>query len=713
MTEKETNPNQAADLRREAENITRENADQSPEDLQAMSHEEIRHALHELRVHQIELEMQNSVLHRAQLELEESHARYFDLYDLAPVGYATVSENGLMIEANLTAAMMLGVARGVPGLAHPIFSQFIHIEDQDIYYLFRKQLFKTTGKPQACDLRMVKKDGPVFWAHLEATVAQDPSTGSLQPRPAETGQAGKPVIRMVISDISAEQNLKETRNLLEQMVEERAKQLRQQTDAPSADGADTILLVDDEPHVLSALIRILRNSPYQVLTAGSAGEALKIMESTNIKVIVSDEMMVGMRGSELLAEVQRRFPHTLRMLLTGHATLESSMRAMNEGQVYRFLTKPWDDGMLRLALSAAIEKYNFDAARRRSQDALRESEEKYRVLFEGMNDAVFVNDFGEDGLSGRFLQVNDIARRRLGYTREELLSLTPRDITIPDEYERIADKRIGLASHGDILVETIHVTKDGRKIPVESNIRQVKYLGRQVALSISRDITDRKQAEEYREMRQEVLSILNELEDSPDSMQRVLTVLKARTGCSAVAIRLQEGEDFPYFAQDGFSDDFLQTENMLISRAADGQMCRDKEGNVRLECTCGLVIDGRTDPSSPFFTRGGSFWTNDSFPLLDLPSDQDPRHHPRNQCTHHGYASFVLVPLRNKGRAIGLIQITGRRKGHFTLETVEHLEGIAAHIGAALVRRQAEEALQEAHDLLEQRVEERTKELRE
>ena len=350
--------------------------------------------------------------------------------------------------------------------------------------------------------------------------------------------------------------------------------------------------------------------------------------------------------------------------------------------------------------------------RKRMEEALRESEEKYRVLFEGINDAVFVNDFGEDGLSGRFLQVNDIACRRLGYTREELLSLTPRDITIPDEYERIADKRIGLASHGDILVETIHVTKDGRKIPVESNIRQLKYLGRQVALSISRDITDRKQAEEYREMRQEVLSILNDPEDSPDSMQRVLTVLKARTGCSAVAIRLQEGKDFPYFAQEGFATDFLQTENMLISRAADGQMCRDKEGNVRLECTCGLVIDGRTAPSSPFFTRGGSFWTNDSFPLLDLPSDQDPRHHPRNQCIHQGYASFALVPLRNKDKAIGLIQFNDRRKGHFTLETVEHLEKIAAHIGAALIRRQGEEALQEAYDLLEQRVEERTKQLR-
>jgi two-component system cell cycle sensor histidine kinase/response regulator CckA len=130
------------------------------------------------------------------------------------------------------------------------------------------------------------------------------------------------------------------------------------------------------------------------------------------------------------------------------------------------------------------------------EEDLRESEEKYRILFEGINDAVFVHDLDEEGLPGRFLQVNDVACRRLGYTRDEFLSLTPRDITTPEEYERISDKRTGFASQGDILAETVHLTKDGRKIPVESNVRQFQYFGRQVALSISRDTTERKRAEE-------------------------------------------------------------------------------------------------------------------------------------------------------------------------------------------------------------------------
>ncbi|MFZ2653904.1 MAG: PAS domain S-box protein [Victivallales bacterium] len=202
------------------------------------------------------------------------------------------------------------------------------------------------------------------------------------------------------------------------------------------------------------------------------------------------------------------------------------------------------------------------------------------------------------------------------------------------------------------------------------------------------DITERKWAEAYRGMSLEILQIFTEPGDLKDSIQRVITALKTRTGFDAVGIRLKDGDDFPYFAQQGFSKDFLQTENTLLGRTADGGGCRDKDGNVGVECTCGLVISGKTDPANPLFTTGGSFWTNDSSPLLDLPSDQDPRLHPRNQCIRQGYASVALVPIRNKDGIAGLIQFNDRRKRCFTLNTVEILEGIASHLGAGLMRRQ-------------------------
>ena len=111
--------------------------------------------LHELQVHQIELEMQNEELRRAQEELEASRARYFDLYDLAPVGYFTLSEQGLILEANLTAARLLGVERSA--LVKQPLSRFILPEDQDIYYRHRKQLFET-GAPQVWELRLLRQD---------------------------------------------------------------------------------------------------------------------------------------------------------------------------------------------------------------------------------------------------------------------------------------------------------------------------------------------------------------------------------------------------------------------------------------------------------------------------------------------------------------------------------------------------------------------------
>ncbi|MFO7813754.1 MAG: PAS domain S-box protein, partial [Pelovirga sp.] len=212
------------------------------------------------------------------------------------------------------------------------------------------------------------------------------------------------------------------------------------------------------------------------------------------------------------------------------------------------------------------------------------------------------------------------------------------------------------------------------------------------------DISERKQAEIYRDIGREILQLLNESGSLQESIQRVLMTLKTRTKVDAVALRLQEGEDFPYFAQDGFPADFLQTENTLLERDQEGDLCRDKDGNVCLECTCGLVITGKTDTSSPFFTNGGSFWTNDAISLLELPSDQDPRTHPRNNCIHRGYTSVALIPVRTKERIVGLIQLNDKRQDRFTLETIEMLEDIAAHIGSALMRRRAEEELRESEE---------------
>jgi len=184
-TDENTQAKPADELRSQAEVIARENAILSPKHFEELTPNEVRQALYELRVHQVELEMQNDELRRAQAELDATRERYFDLYDMAPVGYCTISEQGLIIEANLTVANLLGVTRS--DLTGQPMTRFIHKEEQDIFYIHRKQLFDT-DMPQAFELRMVKDNGSDFWARLEAATVQE--------------ACGTPVCRVVISNIN-------------------------------------------------------------------------------------------------------------------------------------------------------------------------------------------------------------------------------------------------------------------------------------------------------------------------------------------------------------------------------------------------------------------------------------------------------------------------------------------------------------------------------
>ena len=136
--------NSVRTLRQRAEASLRE----FPDDFDAISPADLRQMYHDLRVHQIELEMQNEELRSAQLALDTAQARYFDFYDLAPVGYLSVDARGLIEHANLTTATLLGVARGA--LIQQPISRFILKADQEIFYRYRQQLIETQ-QAQGCE----------------------------------------------------------------------------------------------------------------------------------------------------------------------------------------------------------------------------------------------------------------------------------------------------------------------------------------------------------------------------------------------------------------------------------------------------------------------------------------------------------------------------------------------------------------------------------
>jgi PAS domain S-box-containing protein len=166
MKKNKSKPTSFKKLRKQAEKRLLER----DADLSNMPLEDIHELIHELEVHQIELEMQNEELRQAQLDLEAARDKYTDLYDFAPVGYFSISDKGLILDANLMSATMLGMERGK--LTGRRFSEFIAKDDQDVFYLHRQKLFETETK-QVCELKLAKKDGAEFYAQLESYAVKD------------------------------------------------------------------------------------------------------------------------------------------------------------------------------------------------------------------------------------------------------------------------------------------------------------------------------------------------------------------------------------------------------------------------------------------------------------------------------------------------------------------------------------------------------------
>ena len=178
-------PESARGWREHAEAHLMERSSTLPETSENLSPEFTRKMLHELQIHQIALELQNEELRRTQSALCASRARYFEFYDMAPVGYCSISEQEIILKANLTAASLLGVARSE--LVGQPFSRFIFKDDTDNFHLHSKRL-AVTGEPLACELRMFRKDGTTFWAQLNATVIEEAD--------------GMPVFYMMLSDVT-------------------------------------------------------------------------------------------------------------------------------------------------------------------------------------------------------------------------------------------------------------------------------------------------------------------------------------------------------------------------------------------------------------------------------------------------------------------------------------------------------------------------------
>lgn len=136
--------------------------------------------------------------------------------------------------------------------------------------------------------------------------------------------------------------------------------MNHQSDSPAR-----ILCVDDEANILSSLRRLLRPHGYQIFVANSAAEALQLLQQQTVDMVISDMRMPEMNGAEFLQQVRQNWPDTIRLLLTGYADIQSIIEAINQGEIYRYITKPWDDNDILLIIRQALERQQLQAEKRR------------------------------------------------------------------------------------------------------------------------------------------------------------------------------------------------------------------------------------------------------------------------------------------------------------------------------------------------------------
>lgn len=163
-------------------------------------------------------------------------------------------------------------------------------------------------------------------------------------------------------------------------------------------------------------------------------------------------------------------------------------------------------------------------------------------------------------------------------------------------------------------------------------------------------------------------------------LQEILSRVITISGCQGASIRLQKNGDFPFVVHSGIPDFFVLKENSLLARDENDKIVHDQKGSeLILSCMCGNVIKGHFNPTFPFFSKKGSFWTNSTTLLLSSMTEKQKKFvgSTRNLCNYSGYESVALIPLKNEREIIGLVHLADPRENMFTVEKIAMLELVA------------------------------------
>jgi PAS domain S-box-containing protein len=341
---------------------------------------------------------------------------------------------------------------------------------------------------------------------------------------------------------------------------------------------------------------------------------------------------------------------------------------------------------------------NDITARKRAEDALRESD-----INLARAQSIAHLGFWLWDVEGDMHQWSDETYRLMGLKPGELAPDYAQFLAFahPDDREKINN------AVSDALRGARHYNVKWRVLARDGAIRHMHSQGEVVCeggrpvriLGTVLDITEQKRVEEEREITVEFLGLANDSHGTSNLVNAAMAFFREKSGCEAVGIRLREGDDYPYYETRGFPPEFVHTESRLCLHDDAGLPVCDLGGKPALECMCGNVIRGRFDPSEPFFTARGSFWTNSTTKLLAGTTEVHRQARTRNRCNGEGYESVAVIALRLGDECLGTLQLNDRRTGRFTRDSIALWERLADYLAVALARFRSDEALLESEEL--------------
>ena len=417
----------------------------SPE-LETLGPEETKELVHKLRVHQVELEIQNEELRRAQDEISIAQARYFDLYDMAPVGYCTLNAKGLILESNLTAAALLGVVR--EALVRKPFSQVVLKEDQDIYYLHHLRLVET-GIPQAFELRLRNAD-TTFWARLNTTTLRDGTN--------------TPLVLIALSDIT--EHKKAVEDLRQSELRESENRFRKLFEQHSA----VKMVLDADTG------RIVDANEAAVKFYGWPLEKLKQMNIRQITTQSPEEVEAELKKAALSGSASNEFRHR---------RADGSIRDV---EVFSNKIKSGGRDYLYSIIHDITERVW-------AEQILKESEARFQKIFQDVP-SIAVQGYGPDGTAKYWNRASELL---YGYSMQEAVGQNLLDLIIPGEMRGEIEQALRqMTETGQPIppAELSLLRKDGSRVVVLSSHAVFRFPGREPELfCIDVDLTELRRIE--------------------------------------------------------------------------------------------------------------------------------------------------------------------------------------------------------------------------